>query len=84
MSEIIKKADSDRELSHIIRTDSGNYFYIDSNNTFDAGYETMAFAYDMENDEVDSWADLYVKHYKSYEKMKKGHFYVCTHFEVLS
>ena len=43
MSTIIKKVDT-REHGHIVQTDSGSYYYVDSAWAFDRNkYETMVF-----------------------------------------
>ena len=83
MSEIVKHANSGRELSHIVKTDTGVYYYVDSNDTPDAGYETMAFLYDEEKDEVAYWSESYAAWYKTYEQMEEGHFYACNHLEEM-
>ena len=83
MSKIIKHAESGRKLSHIVKTDNGSYYYIDSNNTYDAGYETMAFIYDEKADNVGSWGEVYVKHYTTSQEMIEGHRYACEHLEEL-
>ena len=41
MSKIIKDTGV-RELSHIVELNN-EYYYVDSNDTFDMGYETMVF-----------------------------------------
>lgn len=51
---------------------NGNYFYVDSRYTFDAGFETMVFECDK-NGNVINWMDLYVKHYKTQEEMNAHH-----------
>ena len=80
VSKIIRQ-EYDRDLAHIIQTDNGSYYYVDSANTFDAGYETMVFDYDMKNDEVASWSDRFCLHYATFDQMCKGHFAICENFE---
>ena len=59
-------------LSDTFMSASGNFYYVDSNNTFDHGYETMVFACNNEG-EVTDWKDLDCKRYHSLEEMQAGH-----------
>ena len=79
MSKIIKESGY-RKLSHIVKCDD-IYYLVDSNDTFDRGYETMAFLYDIKKDEVISWLESYVKWYKTEEEMEKYHFEICENLE---
>lgn len=82
MSTVIK-ALPDRELGHIVQTNDDLYYYVDSTNTFDAGYETMVFMCEKDADEfkTSDWRDLYVEHYSSWDKMEKRHNYLIKHLE---
>jgi hypothetical protein len=80
MSTIIKPIE-DRELAHIVKTNTGNYYYVDSADTFDQGFETMAFEYDIESDEVTSWVEVYVERYDSEEEMETRHKEICLNLE---
>lgn len=81
MSEIIRET-GNRELSHIVKTDTGSYFYVDSNDTYDCGFETMVFMYDEKKHEVAGWGELYVEHYDTYESMKNNHYAICNRLEL--
>lgn len=83
MSEIVRHSEADRALSHIVRTDSGHYFYVDSNDTIDCGYETMVFWYDEKHKEVSDWGELYVRRYDTFYDMRKGHYYICHLLEKI-
>lgn len=65
-------AREDGRLSDTFMSASGNFYYVDSNNTWDHGYETMVFACDSEGN-VTSWAELDVMLYDSLEEMQAGH-----------
>ena len=78
MSKILKETGY-RELSHIVEC-KGKKYFVDSNNTFDGGYETMVFNTIGEDEEVD-WEDLYAEWYDSYEEMKQKHYEICNNLE---
>ena len=79
MSTVVREVKG-RDLGHIVRLNNGNHCYVDSNNTFDCGYETMVFACDESGRNID-WSDLYCEHYRSYADMKKRHEYIINHLE---
>lgn len=83
MSKIIEYDLPDRDLANIVQTSDGTFYYIDSCNTMDAGYETMAFVCDdREHDfEVLSWIDRYCRRYPSEEDMIAGHKEICENLE---
>ena len=80
MSKIIKESGY-RELSHIVQTDDGKMYLVDSNYTEDCGYETMAFKWDDKKDAVVNYLDVYVEHYRTWYDMEHGHEWVCSHLE---
>lgn len=80
MSKIVKKTGY-RELSHVVQTDDGQYFMVDSNNTFDCGYETMVFEWNIEEDGVDNWIEKYCERYESEKDMENRHKEICKHLE---
>ena len=63
---------SGRDYGHIVTTENGTVYYVDSDYTFDQGYETMVFNTLGEPDfniygelkNVD-WTGIYTEHYKS-------------------
>ena len=77
MSKILNKTGY-RKLSHMVECNGKKYF-VDSNNTFDYGYETMVFDV-LKNDEID-WSGIYVERHSSYEKMEKQHYTICDNLE---
>ena len=77
MSKILNKTGC-RELSHIVECNGKKYF-VDSNDTFDYGYETMVFDV-LKNDEID-WSGIYTERYLSYEEMEKQHYIICNNLE---
>lgn len=79
MSEIVKESGY-RKLSHIVKS-KNKYYLVDSNNTRDAGYETMVFTYNIKEDEVENWGDLYCERYNTEKEMEKHHFEVCNNIE---
>lgn len=81
MSKLIKKLHN-RNLGHIVKHENGNYYYIDSANTFDRGYETMVFKCEKEEDNfrVD-FRDLYTVWYQDYSEMKRHHMWLIKHLE---
>ena len=81
MSKIIKHTSAPRPLSHVVETESGSRYMVSSTDTFDAGYETMVFIWDDEEDDVGSWLDCYAEHYKSESQMEKGHDRICSNLE---
>lgn len=80
MSKIVKKTGY-RELSHVVQTDDGCYFMVDSALTSDCGYETMVFSWDNKTNKVDCWAELYCEHYRNEDDMSRRHEAICDHLE---
>lgn len=81
MSKVIKKMPN-RPCAHIVQAfDENHFYYVDSNETFDAGFETMAFPYDIEKNEVQSWNDVAVAHYANLVDMLLGHISFCEELE---
>lgn len=72
----------DRVLCHIVQTEDGNYYYVDSCDTWDRGYETMAFKCSKTRI-VKSWREVYCRHYDTAEDMIEGHAYAVNHLEEL-
>ena len=60
-----------RGYTDVVKTKNG-YVLIDSNNTFDRGYETMVFRCDQDGN-VENWLDIDVAWYTSEEEMLVGH-----------
>ena len=78
MSRIVKGTGW-RPLSHVVKTEDGKLYLVDSNNTFDYGYETMVF--EWEDDEVSSWLGEYRENYSSETAMRERHFEICEMLE---
>ena len=79
MSQIIKPTGI-RELSHVVKANNGQYYFVDSNDTLDKGYETMIFECDKHGKNID-WSGVFVEHYSTYEAMKENHNYIINHLE---
>ena len=80
MSKIIKRV-AERDLAHIVKTNINKYYYVDSADTFDRRFETMAFEYDIEKDEGSDWGEVYVEWHDSQEEMETKHYWICYHLE---
>ena len=65
-------ASKTERFSDTFMSASGNYYYVDSNNTSDHGYETMVFACNKYG-HVTSWRDLDCELYDTFEDMEAGH-----------
>ena len=78
MSKIIKGTGV-RELSHIVELNN-KYYFVDSNDTLDVGYETMVFSCDKNGDSID-WSGLYTERYNTEEEMRESHYKVCNELE---
>lgn len=81
MSKVVR-AVSDRDMAHVVEMEN-EYYYVDSANTFDVGFETMVFKMEitpMGDEEID-WTDLYCEHYSSYKAMEIEHNYIINHLE---
>lgn len=81
MSKVIEKV-YDRSLAHVVELNDKLY-YIDSDDTFDHGFETMVFAAERQPDgELDiDWSDLYCARYSTAEAMEIKHNYIINHLE---
>lgn len=79
MSKILSRIKI-RKLAHIIRTDMGFCYYVDSANTFDHGYETMVFPYDPYTGNI-NYKSVFTKLYDKEWQMNAGHSYICKNFE---
>ena len=80
MSKVLK-AIKPREIGHIVQTEDGKTYYVDSCYTTDHGLETMVFAFNLEADEVSDWMDLYAEWYDSVDEMVKRHEEICLNLE---
>lgn len=83
MSKVIKKL-SNRDMGHIVKVDDA-YFYVDSADTFDHGFETMVFKAEPRDNgryAVD-WDDIYCEHHNSYVGMEERHKYIIEHLEEI-
>lgn len=80
MSKIVKESGY-RELSHVVQTDDGKMYLVDSNDTVDCGYETMAFKWNDKKDKVVNYREVYVEYYDSWEDMECKHKWLCSHLE---
>ena len=78
MSKIIKDTGA-RELSHIVELNNKHYF-VDSNDTFNVGYETMVFSFDKNGENID-WSGLYTIQHNTDEEMRETHYKVCNELE---
>lgn len=81
MSKVIETVD-ERSLAHVVELNDELY-YIDSDDTFDQGFETMVFAAERCPDgELDiNWTDLYCERYSTAEAMNIKHNYIINHLE---
>ena len=82
MSKIIKST-GNRELSHVIQTDDGKFYVVDSEDTRDCGYETMVFDWDILANKISNWLELYVEWHNSETEMRLRHYIICKNFENL-
>lgn len=82
MSKILKAKEHSHDLGHIVQTNDGKAYLVDSCYTLDHGYETMVFKYDLEADRVASWTDLYANWYTSRVDMAAHHEKVCASLET--
>lgn len=85
MSEIIQTI-SGREHAHIVQTEDGKYYYIDTAKLAaplvgKECYETAVFAYDKERDEVKTWEELYLQRFYDRYDLAPIHNYICYHLE---
>lgn len=69
-------------LSHIIKTESGDHFYVDTSNTLDHGWETMSFPYDDKESKVSNWNETYAEWYDTEAEAVEGHFALCENYEA--
>ena len=83
MSKVVK-VNPNRDLSHIVECNNKLY-YVDSNYTLDKGYETMAFKYNGDPNNVRhkdiDWLGVHSQWHCSYEDMEKRHNYLIEHLE---
>ena len=81
MSRVVKTV-SDRDMAHIVEMEN-EYYYVDSTDTFDMGFETMVFKMEITpmGDEEINWSELYCECYSSYEVMEAKHNYIINHLE---
>lgn len=88
MSKIITMCKT-MDLGHIVQTNDDFYYYIDSKETSDDGYETMVFKAknntekfnDVEDFNVIDWKSRYTEYYNNYSQMKERHNYLIEHLE---
>lgn len=80
MSDIIRQVNT-RYLAHIVRTVDGKYYYVDTAETYDRGWETMVFPWNEEAQEVCDWGDLYAREYRTSWEAKALHGIICRELE---
>lgn len=85
MSKVVERV-AHRDMAHIVQHDNGDYYYIDSTDAFDTGYETMVFYCIKEEDENGLWFDIdfagvHTKLHRRYTSMEKYHFWLIKHLE---
>lgn len=78
MSKVVSKLE-ERQMANVVNV-LDCFYYVDSADTFDFGYETMAFKSDKDGN-VSDWGDLYCRRYASEEEMKIGHDEICSNLE---
>ena len=80
MSKVIK-ATGYRPLSHVVQTDQGKYYMVDSNDTVDQSYETMAFEWDEKKNKVKNWIEQFQMLHVTQKAMEKKHKDICENLE---
>lgn len=75
------RAIPERPCADIVRLGEKTY-YVDTDCTFDMGWETMVFPYDETKEEVSSWIEVYTRHYTSFLSATSGHGYICDNLET--
>lgn len=86
MSKIIKAANI-RQLSHIVETDNGKWYLVDSrdlsNSCLGSGLELMVFKVSKRTKCVSDWKNPIVEeHPKTYEELYTLHNKVCNNLEA--
>ena len=79
MSEPLRVS-NDRDLAHIVRTDDGNYYYVDNVSIGFGEYETMVFEANKAGD-VECWSGEYCERHTNYKATKERHNYIINHLE---
>lgn len=81
MSKIIKQRPTGTILSHIVQTNDGRTWAVDSAHTFDGFFETMVFKANKKNGDVAGWKDFFSCRYGSKQELEKGHYEICENLE---
>lgn len=82
MSTVIRTMEEKpRWMRSIVKTDDGNYYCVDTANTFDFGPETMVFPYNEQFGYVTDWKELYTRRYSDMTIAGLGHMDISKNVE---
>lgn len=83
MSTVIRTTEGKcpRWMRSIVRADDGNHYCVDTTRTFDYGPETMVFPYDIKQDCVTDWKELYTRRYSDMTIAGLGHMDISKNVE---
>lgn len=59
-----------------------NYYFVSTNDTFDKGFVTMVFPFDLYDGKVTSWGELGSAHYDTVEQATHGHWHMVENFTI--
>ncbi len=87
MSKVVKRVrkflqrENNNYVAHVVRTNDGKYYYVDTADTFDIGPETMVFRFDEKKDVVASFTELYAERYATMEEAYAKHEQIIDNLE---
>ena len=81
MSSIIGENWRENGVRSIVNHRSGKAYCVDTADTFDCGWETMVFRYNLRRGCCLNANDLYVRHYTDREEAMEGHKEVSLNLE---
>lgn len=69
-----------KQLTEVIKRGDKHY-YVSTNDTFDHGFETMIFAFDLYSGKVTDWGELYAERYDTELAAAVGHTRAINNFQ---
>lgn len=68
-------------LRHVVQTEDGLNYAVDSCRTFEGHLETIVFKARKGNGNITNYKELYFRRYSSEEEMETGHYEICENLE---
>ena len=83
MAQVYKDFSFDKHWITVCKGADGKYYLVDTCDTFDMGWETMVFKYDVKRDAVPNYIDLVCRRYLTNGDGEAGHRDMCVNLDMM-